>query len=120
MQACVSFRRDGATRLTSVRFVGSLAPHNAMRKRAHVFYSGRVQGVGFRYTVRELACGFEVTGFVRNLPDGRVELVAEAEEEQAESFLETIRQSQLGNYIRGEDLRWLSATNEFKRFAISF
>ena len=48
-----------------------------MRKRAHVFYSGRVQGVGFRYSTREVACGYEVTGRVRNLPDGRVELVAE-------------------------------------------
>ena len=37
-----------------------------MRQRAHVFYSGRVQGVGFRYSVREVACGFEVTGFVGN------------------------------------------------------
>ena len=61
-----------------------------MRKRAHVFYSGRVQGVGFRYSAREVACGFEVTGFVRNLPDGRVELVAEGEEEEVKAFLEAI------------------------------
>jgi acylphosphatase len=38
-----------------------------------VFYSGRVQGVGFRYTVKQIASGYEITGFVRNLPDGRVE-----------------------------------------------
>ena len=46
-----------------------------MRKRATVFYSGRVQGVGFRYTAREIACGYELTGYVRNLDDGRVELI---------------------------------------------
>ena len=108
------------SRLTSVWFVGSLANYNAMRKRAHVFYSGRVQGVGFRYSVRELACGFDVTGLVRNLPDGRVELVIEAEEEQAKAFLEAIRQSQVGNYIRGEDVHWQTATNEFKRFEVGF
>ena len=91
-----------------------------MRKRAHVFYSGRVQGVGFRYSVRELACGFEVTGYVRNLHDGRVELVAEAEEDEAKAFLEAIRQSQLGNYVRGEDVRWQAATGEFNQLEIRF
>src|SRR5688572_25537300 len=45
-----------------------------------VFYSGRVQGVGFRYTAKQLAAGFDVTGWVRNLPDGRVELLVIAEE----------------------------------------
>ena len=43
----------------------------------HIYYSGNVQGVGFRYTVKSIATGFEVTGAVRNLPDGRVELLAE-------------------------------------------
>ena len=45
----------------------------------HIFYSGHVQGVGFRYTVKSVAAGFEVNGTVRNLPDGRVELVAEGD-----------------------------------------
>ena len=61
-----------------------------MRKRAQVFYSGRVQGVGFRYSAREVACGCEVTGFVRNLPDGRVELVVEGEEAEIKAS-KTIR-----------------------------
>ena len=47
------------------------------RQRLQIFYSGRVQGVGFRYSVKMLATGFEVTGMVANLPDGRVELTAE-------------------------------------------
>jgi len=89
-----------------------------MRKRVHVFYTGRVQGVGFRYSAREVACGFEVTGFVRNLPDGRVELVAEAEETEAQAFLQGLRDSQLGNYIRGEDVTWQPANGEFKQFEV--
>ena len=49
----------------------------AARRRKTVFFSGRVQGVGFRYTAKTVATGFEITGTIRNLPDGRVELVAE-------------------------------------------
>ena len=89
-----------------------------MRKRAHVFYSGRVQGVGFRYSVREVACGFEVTGFVRNLPDNRVELVAEATETEAKAFLAAIHESHLDGHIHGEDVNWETATGEFNGFGI--
>ena len=89
-----------------------------MRKRAHVVYSGRVQGVGFRYSAREVACGYEVTGFVRNLPDGRVEMVAEGDEEEAKAFLAAIHDGQLGSYIRGTDVNWMAATGEFNQFEI--
>jgi len=88
-----------------------------MRKRAHVFYEGRVQGVGFRYSAREVACGYDVTGFVRNLPDGRVELVAEGDEEEVREFLRGV-QDNLGSYIRGTDERWSDAMGEFNRFEI--
>jgi acylphosphatase len=91
-----------------------------MRKRAHVFYTGRVQGVGFRYTVREVACGYEVTGFVRNLVDGRVELAAEGDEAELQAFLEGINTSQLGSHIRTADVNWREATGEFKRFEIAY
>ena len=56
----------------------------------HVFYSGYVQGVGFRYTVRNTASGLGLTGWVRNLPDGRVELVCEGEEKKLNIFLDDI------------------------------
>ncbi len=91
-----------------------------MRKRAQVFYSGRVQGVGFRYSVREIACGFEVTGSVRNLPDGRVELTAEGEPAEVEGFLAAITESQLRSYIRGTDLSWQTATGEYRGFEIGY
>lgn len=56
----------------------------------HVHYNGEVQGVGFRYTARSLAEGFAVAGFVRNLPDGRVELVAEGEAAEVERYLDAL------------------------------
>jgi acylphosphatase len=55
-----------------------------------VTYSGRVQGVGFRYTCQRLAEGFAVSGYVRNLPDGKVELLAEGAEDQVRAFLDVI------------------------------
>ena len=67
-----------------------------------VFYSGRVQGVGFRYTTKKIAAEFDVTGWVHNLPDGRVELVAITEdEEELDAFLAEVQEnSVLANYIK--------------------
>jgi acylphosphatase len=61
-----------------------------------VLYSGRVQGVGFRYTAQGLAAGYPVTGYVRNLPSGEVELVAEGEDSIVEAFLATVAQHMAG------------------------
>jgi len=91
-----------------------------MRKQAHVSYSGRVQGVGFRYSVREVTCGFEVAGFVRNLADGRVELVVEGDEVEVQAFLAAIHDTQLDHYIRTEDVIWQPATSEFIGFEIRY
>jgi acylphosphatase len=69
-----------------------------------VFYSGRVQGVGFRYTVKRIAGGFEVIGWVKNLPDGRVELQAMAEDsEELTTFLQAIRDSSLAGNIKSAE-----------------
>jgi acylphosphatase len=88
------------------------------RRRLHVFYSGQVQGVGFRYTVKSLVTGFEVTGTIRNLPDGRVELVAEGTRDELRAFQEAIRSSGLGPLIMDEQTSWSEARNEFRGFAI--
>ncbi len=61
-----------------------------------VYYAGRVQGVGFRYTARQIADGFAVAGFVRNLPGGEVELVAEGAADQVEAFLAAVARRMAG------------------------
>jgi acylphosphatase len=67
--------------------------------RRRVWYSGRVQGVGFRFTCERLAAGFPVAGFVRNLPDGRVELLVEGENQAVSDFLDAIER-EMGRYIQ--------------------
>ena len=83
-----------------------------------IVYSGRVQGVGFRYTAKTVAAGFEVTGNVRNLPDGRVELIAEGAREELEAFRDAIHGAGLAGFIRGEQVDWADAKNEFCDFEI--
>ena len=65
-----------------------------------VFYEGAVQGVGFRWSVQHIAKGFDVTGWVRNLSNGRVELQVSGEEDEVRAFLEGIEQSDLRALIR--------------------
>jgi len=89
------------------------------RKRLHVLYSGRVQGVGFRYTAKTVATGFEVTGIVRNLPDGRVELIAEGLKDELEGFQQAIRESGLGSLIGREETAWEDPGNDFRGFEIT-
>lgn len=83
-----------------------------------VLYSGRVQGVGFRHTVKSLAPGFDLSGTVRNLEDGRVELVAEGSREELEAFREEIRKSGVAHFIRDEQLVWEPAMGGLKGFEI--
>lgn len=85
-------------------------------KRLHVFYSGYVQGVGFRYTVRNTASGLGLTGWVRNLPGGRVELVCEGEEKKLKMFLDDIAKE----FPADAQVSWGKASGEFADFDIRF
>jgi acylphosphatase len=90
----------------------------ASRCRMGIIYSGRVQGVGFRYTARTVAAGFEISGIVRNLSDGRVELAAEGAREELEAFRAAIRDAGLKCFIHDENVTWSAAQNDFRGFEI--
>ena len=83
-----------------------------------VIYSGSVQGVGFRYSVKTVATGYDVTGTVRNLPGGDVELVAEGARDELEAFRQAIRESGLDHFIRNEMISWVEPAGEFRGFEI--
>jgi acylphosphatase len=83
-----------------------------------VIYSGSVQGVGFRYTVKSVANGFDVTGTVRNLPNGGVELIAEGMRDELDAFRQAIRDSGLEHFIRNEQVSWAEPAGEFRGFEI--
>jgi len=93
---------------------------DSTQKQLHVLFSGRVQGVGFRFTVCRIAQVYSVTGFVRNLSNGDVELVAEGTETDLSSFIYDIRNSQLKRYIVQDRINWKTATGKFDRFGVSF
>lgn len=94
------------------------APDRSAAVRRRILFSGRVQGVGFRFTTERIAAGFAVTGYVRNLSDGRVELLAEGEESTVEKFQQAIELS-MSDHISGADVATSTATDEFTSFRIA-
>ena len=91
--------------------------NDAERQRWTVLFSGRVQGVGFRYTTQQTAAGYEVGGYVRNLPDGRVEMVAQGAASELERFLAGI-QAAMAGHIRDQSIDRSAGTGEFRSFDI--
>lgn len=83
-----------------------------------VFFAGNVQGVGFRWSVKRVAKGFDIVGWVRNLPDGRVEVQASGEEAEVRAFIEAIGQSELRAHIRKQSESPLSEPPRARGFEI--
>lgn len=89
-----------------------------MNKQVHVYYSGMVQGVGFRFVAESIAGGLGLTGWVKNLRDGRVEVVAEGNEAALNEFLNKIKK-RMQQYISGADISWREASGEFREFEVA-
>jgi acylphosphatase len=83
-----------------------------------VHYTGRVQGVGFRATAESIAGRYPITGTVRNLPDGRVELLAEGERAVVEAFLTAVR-ARFARHIAAESVDWQAATGRYSSFDVT-
>ncbi len=88
--------------------------------RAHFFYSGRVQGVGFRYTAEAIAQRVDLKGWVKNLQDGRVELVCEGSKANIEKLITEIQKGSLGRHIKKTDCVWEEPTRKFDDFRVEF
>ena len=86
-------------------------------ERREVVYRGRVQGVGFRYTVRELASRYQVAGYVRNLDDGRVQIEIEGEAAELDKFLADVA-GRMADFIRAAAVDRRTGTGEFAGFEI--
>jgi acylphosphatase len=88
-------------------------------KRLHAYFSGSVQGVGFRYAVERAASSLKLTGWVRNLRDGRVEVLCEGAEDALKEFVRKIN-ALFEDLIRDSDVDWSEPTGEFGSFDIRF
>jgi acylphosphatase len=88
-------------------------------ERRLVHYSGHVQGVGFRFTAKSIAASYAVSGYVQNLADGRVQLLAEGTAKELNALLQAIR-SQIAGQIEDEHSEILPATGEFTGFNIHY
>ncbi len=89
-------------------------------KRLQAYISGWVQGVGFRWFVLQRARPLGLTGWTRNLPDGRVQVVAEGKRESLEAFLVHLRQGPSSSRVYGIEENWTDATGEFKGFDVRY
>ncbi len=88
-----------------------------MRKRWHIWISGRVQGVFYRAHTEQVARQLGLTGWVRNLPDGRVEIVAEGEEEKLQKLLDWCWQGPPTAQVNAVEMQEEPTTGEFEQFA---
>jgi acylphosphatase len=88
--------------------------------RVHVIVSGRVQGVAYRYFAEKRAASLGVTGWVRNLYDGRVEVLAEGDRADIDLFIEHLRKGPRQAQVDDVEIRWADYTGEFPSFLITF
>ena len=93
---------------------------NATHKRLHAIVDGRVQGVSFRYYAQRRARDLRLTGFVRNLGDGTVEVVAEGPRSKLDELLAFLRTGPRAAFVTDVDTRWPTPTGEFNSFEVRY
>lgn len=91
-----------------------------MKKQLHILVEGVVQGVGFRYFVEKNATRLSLTGFARNLYDGRVEVLVEGDESVLKQFLEIVKQGPAFSNVVKTDVEWADASGRYNVFNITF
>lgn len=92
----------------------------AVTHRAHLVFTGRVQGVGFRYAAEGIALEIGLGGWVKNLPNNQVEIVCEGSKEGIELLTQRLKTGSLGSYIKKMTCEWAKPTGEFKDFRIEY
>ena len=88
--------------------------------RAHAFFSGRVQGVGFRHEAESVAHRIGLTGWVKNLQDGRVEVVCEGSKENIDRMFSELQDGPMGRHVKKVDCVWEAPTNKYQDFCVEF
>jgi acylphosphatase len=88
-----------------------------MAEQRIVHFKGNVQGVGFRYTTTRTAEGYDVTGYVKNMPDGTVKVVAEGEKKEINAFLDDLK-SRMSGHIRDVTQQTAPANDSFSGFGV--
>jgi acylphosphatase len=99
------------------RYSSDYVQTGVMNKQVHVIYEGRVQGVGFRFTCQRIASNMQVAGWVKNMPEGTVEMAAEGDENTLNEFLDAIK-TEMAGHISRQTINWSAFNNEFKGFNI--
>jgi acylphosphatase len=89
-----------------------------MKVLANIFYMGHVQGVGFRYTTERFALGIHLAGWVKNLSDGRVEIMAEGEKDDIVQLMEKL-EARFEGSIEGKEVTYHEAAGKFRNFLIT-
>lgn len=90
-----------------------------MKRQVHILFKGSVQGIGFRWTARKFAESNHLSGWVKNLPDGRVELTVQGDKDKIVNFIINLEEAMAG-YIVQKDIDWQSPKQNFHDFEIRF
>lgn len=89
------------------------------QKSVHILVEGRVQGVGFRYFVKQTAENFHLTGWVRNLQDDKVEILAQGEDHKLRTFISTVRLGSRSALVTNLVVKWIEIDVSFDHFSIA-